>query len=280
MTNLNLNPGWIIRAAAALLFAAGLSCAEPELSVTRDEGPARLGQVYRVRCEVSWVGDAAAYAVLPAKFDAIDWGTMTVADVHGRVADGKNIVTQTIEIVPSKKGEQKVPEISITYLNPEATPPAEKADSRTAPTDSSASPSLRAEPFTMEVRPARIFFWNSGGLGASLLLLTVIGWRVAAHWRRKRQPISVSGGSSAPDLNSIQSILHLARQHRLDGKFYEYYQVLARAAEPADSQLASRLKSLAQEVGYRGSRPTDDDLDGDFRAVERALARVKEDIQA
>lgn len=262
-----------------LSFACGLSGAEPELSVTRDEGPARLGQVYTIRCEVSWAGDAGSCAVLPAKFDAIDWGTMTVADVHGRVADGMNIVTQTIEIVPVKTGEHKVPELSITYLNPEATPPAEKADSRTAPTDSSASPSLRAEPFTMDVVPARTF-WNSGGLGASLLLLTVIGWRVAAHWRRKRRPISVCGGPAGPALDSVQSTLHIARQHRLDGKFYEYYQALARAAEPVDSQLAFRLKAYAQDVGYRGSRPTDDDLDGDFRAVERAVARFKEDLQA
>ncbi len=192
-----------------------------------------------------------------------------------------NIVTQTIAIIPTKVGEHKVPEIRITYLNPEATPPAEKAVSRTDPPDSSASPSLRAEPFILVVRPARSPFWISGGLGASLLLLTVIGWRVASHWRSKRQPISVSSGApSGPHSDSSHHYLHQARQRRLDGQYYEYYLALAGAVELVDSSLHASLKARAQEVGYRGVRPTDDDLDGDFRAVERAMARLKEEQQA
>lgn len=279
---LNWNPGLVALVFSAIL--SGISGAEPELRIVREEGSARSNRPYQIQCEVTWSGEASEYAIQPAEFDPIDWGTMTVTGITGSVKDGQNVVTQDIVVFPAKVGTYDVPAIRVPYLNPEATPPAEKAAARTDPPASSASPSLRAEPFRLDVRPARISFWISGGLGASLLLLlTVIGWRVASHLRRKRQPISVSGaGSRRSDYESTHAFLHAARQRRLDGRFYEYYQELAHAAEtlPDAGALAASLHARAQEVGYRGVRPTDDELDISFRDVERALARSKEDQEA
>jgi len=277
---LNWNPGLVALVLSAIL--SGISGAEPEVRIIREDGVARPHRPYQFQCEVTWPGAASAYAILPAEFDPIDWGTMTVTGVRSSVKDGTNVITQDIVVFPTKPGTFEVPALRVPYLNPEATPPAEKAAARTDPPASSASPSLRAEPFTLEVRPARNLFWISGGLGASLLL-TVVGWRVACHLRRKRQPISLSGAApSRPNLESLHAQMHTARQCRLDGRFYEYYQALARAAEllPDTGALAATLHARAQEVGYRGVRPTDDELDISFRDVERALARSKEDQEA
>jgi hypothetical protein len=81
----------------------------------------------------------------------------------------------------------------------------------------------------------------------------------------------------------VQGALHAARRQRLDGKFYEFYLELGRAAAALPSEgrppgLAETLKARAQEVGYKGVRPTDDRMDGDVRDVERALTRYKETL--
>ena len=78
--------------------------------------------------------------------------------------------------------------------------------------------------------------------------------------------------------------MHSARQHRLDGDFYRFYLDLSRAAEALHAtgeapELAATFKTRAQEAGYKGARPTDDQMDGDLRDLERAAARHKETLQ-
>ncbi len=280
--NIQLNQRiWVLVFGLAVCIC-GLTGAEPELKVIPQDGHARPHSIFRIECEVSWVGEPSEYAILPAEADAIDWGTIVVGKARSFVRDENgsrtNIVSQVLEITPEKAGEFKSPEIRVSYLNPEATSPAEKAAHGTAPSASSASPSLRAEPFTIVVRPARLLVWISGGLGASLLL-TALGWWSARLKRGPQPPLP----SEAADLSVTQQAMHQARQRRLDGNFYEFYQELARAVEglPTEHQadggkLAGRLRSCAQEAGYKGVRPTDDQMDGDVRDVERALAHYKE----
>jgi hypothetical protein len=249
--------------------------AAPELKVIPQEAPAHSHQAYRVECEVSWVGNASDYAILPADAVQIDWGTVSVTEMKAFVRDDTNIVTQTLAIVPNQKGDYTMPEIRISYLNPEATPPAENPAPGTAPSASSASPSLRADPFEIVVRPDMTYVWISGGLGASLLL-TALGWWSVRRFGHRPQPCPPTAPSAVP--SAVQEGLHRARQRRLDGNFYEFYQELARAAEalPDSGDLAGKLKTRAQQAGYQNTRPNDDQMDGDVRDVERALARHQE----
>ncbi|NIA15493.1 MAG: hypothetical protein GWP08_15625 [Nitrospiraceae bacterium] len=121
-------------------------------------------------------------------------------------------------------------------------------------------------------------FWIFGGLGASLFL-GGFGWWLA---RRKRRPEPAAPSSDESSLSAVQDSLHRARKHRLDGRFYEYYTALSEAAADLSAkgescELTAGLRARAQDVGYRGHRPTDDEMDGHFRDVERALARRKEE---
>jgi hypothetical protein len=274
--------------ALAWVLVSGAAAAEPELTVIPQEGSVHPNRAYRIVCEVSWVGSPLDYAILPAEADPIDWGTAKVSHVRAYVrsdADGaRNIVSQTLEITPNKTGEFQTPEIRISYLTPEATSPAENsaapkaAAPGTVPPDSGASPSLRADPFSIVVQPDRTLIWVFGGLGASLLL-TALGWRFARHSRKPQPTLS----PKPADLPAIQGGLHRARQLRLDGNFYEYYLELARTVnglptERKPAGLAEALEGRAQAVGYQGVRPTDDEMDGNFRDVERALTRYKESV--
>jgi len=293
--------------APVFVACAVLSCiayAQPELKVIAEQGSAHPGHAYWIVCEVSWAGKASDYSILPAEADPIDWGTVALTDVKAFIrddADGpRNIVSQTLEITPNKAGEFKTPAIRIAYFNPEATPPAESAAPSavtpgTAPPDSSASPSLGAEPFSLMVYPDRTPIWISGGLGASLLV-TALGWWSVRRLRRP-QPLLVGSRVSGfgfrvseepkPDTPNpvFEEALRCARRHRQEGDFYQFYVELARAAEtlPADGhapELVATLKTRAQETGYRGVRPTDDQMDGDLRDLERAMAQHKENFES
>ncbi len=275
-----------------LVFVTGPAVAEPSLEVFPEVGKARPGKAYRIVYEVSWEGDPGDYAICPAEADAIDRGTVAVREARSFVRDGRNVVSQTVEIIPDEPGDYETPEIRIAYLHPEATSPAEAAAPGTVPSDPGVPPSLRADPSCMQVRPSRTLAWVFGGLGVSLLLLS-LGWWSA--WRLRR-PQPQPQTAAAMDWPAVQEALHAARRHRLDGRFYEFYLALGRAAglvEEVDvsavedrdspvsrSRLGQALFSRAEEVGYRGVRPTDDEMDSDLRAVERALAREKEELEA
>lgn len=265
-------------------FIVGWAHAEPELKIVTQGSVARINRPYHFECEVTWSGNAGQYVVLPAEIGSIDWGTITVLGSTASVRERLNVVSQTIEIVPSKAGEFKVPEIKVSYLNPEATPPAEKAAPKTAPPDSGASPSLRADPFTLAVRPAGTLFWISGGLGASLFLV-IAAWMIVRHTKRRSGRTPTNESPSAA-FGGVVDQLQLARRHRINGDYYQFYAELAKAAEALPgggedhAQLLVTLKNHVQSVGYRGQRPTDDQMDGDYRDIERALTRVKEETQS
>jgi len=276
--DINLNKE--LKTAVAVFGVVSLTLsafAAPELNVNLPEGSAVINHAYPIRCEVSWDGGADDYTILPAEIESFDWGTATVTDTEAFMRDGKCIVAQTIEFVPERAGEFDSPEIRVPFLDPEATPPAESSALQTDPTDSSASPSLRAEPFEIVVRTPRHLAWISGGLGASLLLLTAVGWWSARRLRRPRP--TTAGTAPALNLSDMQAMLHRIRQYRLDGKFYDYYRGLSRVSEIiGEPALASAFAGRAQRAGYAAARPSDDELDGDFRDVERALNRRKEEL--
>lgn len=280
--HIKLNIRLDVRALLVAILVSGAAVAAPDLKTVPQEGPAHPGHAFCVVYEVSWAGSPAEYSILPAEADPIDWGTVRVSDVRAFVRDGANVVSQTLVIVPNKRGLFKSPKVRVPYLIPEATPPAEKPAPGTVPPDSSASPSLGADPFDIEVRASIPYAWISGGLGASLLL-TALGWWSVRFSRRPQPPLKTPADA---DLARVQQAMHTARQHRLDGDFYGYYQDLHQMAEAMplpDADHANRIATLAarmQEVGYRGVRPTDDQMDGDWRDIERALTRYKETLQS
>lgn len=135
---MQLNRWRVVVTLALSVLACDKAGAEPELHIIPQQGLAHPNQAYRVTLEVTWSGGASDYAILPAEMDPIDWGTMTIRAARAFVRDAgngesQNVVSQTLEFVPNKVGEFTTPAIRVFYLNPGATPPAEKVDHGTAP---------------------------------------------------------------------------------------------------------------------------------------------------
>ncbi|MCC6699072.1 MAG: hypothetical protein IT365_25840, partial [Candidatus Hydrogenedentes bacterium] len=136
----------LVAALGSFLFCAAVF-AQPELKVQSDPQPARIGEPYRVSCEVSWTGEAGDFVILPAEVAKPDWANVKLSPVKAFVRDGNNIVLQTIVFEPTQEGEVEVPAILIPYLRPEDINSTEKPETPTHLNAPDAPPKLRADPF-------------------------------------------------------------------------------------------------------------------------------------
>lgn len=265
---------WIVLVAANGIALVG--AADPTVEVVRLSETAHPNEPYEVALEVTWSGPPDAYTILPAEFGDVDWGSVELTHVESFRRDDTNVVVQRIQFVANTTGEFDTPDIRIAFFDPEAVPEPKSSAQGTAPPDQSANPTLHVPPFSLSVQPDRTPTWIAVGLGASLFLAAAIaGWIV---YRRKTYSSAPPAPSPAFDPATVREGLHAARKHRLDGDVYGFYTVLSSAAqalpESSGVDLRTRLTDKAQHVGYGGERPSDDEMDGDFRDLERALAAV------
>jgi hypothetical protein len=131
---------------------------------------------------------------------------------------------------------------------------------------------LKAAAMTLVVRAP--FAWQPWAAGGGAL--AAAAGAAGAWWRRRKRAAAMSGAPGRTQREVVQALLHEARRHRLDGDFYAFYKTLQRAAQTLGLEEAGALAQRTQAVGYRGVRPTDDDMDGDIKRVELGLARTQE----
>lgn len=273
------------RALAAILWMALAASAwpAPELQLDVPEGDARPGKPYVVRCHVSWDGPPEAWAVFAPELDSPEWAEFRVGAARSRVEDGRQTVVFDVAVIARETGEFELPELRVPYLDRAEraargdAPPAEDGEKGAGEPP---LPKLTALAGTVTVRPDRAWLWWAFAGGAALL---AVG---ATYLLRRRRPAPASGpADGAPDIASVQEAFHGARRKRLDGDYYGFYQHLRAAAEQLsaaghDNGLVETLSARARDAGYRGTRPSDDELDADFRAVERAWKQCREERNA
>jgi hypothetical protein len=276
-----LNRNWVKCCAILCLSAVPVFALaqEPELKLVKVDKPISVGEKYRIDCEVAWQGDAAEFAVLAAEIDPVDWGTAELVESRATVRDGQNVVAQSIDLIPEKPGDFETPEIRIAYLRPKESKPPEDPSSRTNPNTRSAYPPLRVAPFTLHVDPGRAHPRAFGGLLGALSLFLVA--MVALWWNiRRRQPRlqPAASGIPHPDPDVAEAAIESASRLRLNGDHYRFYQELLSAVVPLGedaTELKSKFEKRMADAGYRGVRPTDEDMDGDIRELRRAWAVIK-----
>lgn len=267
--------GWALSlVAAALCLAAG---AEPVL-----EGPESAsgyaGYPLELVYTLHWDGQPGDYVVYPLEFDGIDAApgeadeaeadvppplTYHVTSTETRVRDGRPEVVQRLLVTARAPGAYTVPAVTVKYAPPDEL-------------DGPVRGVAEAPPVAVRVRDyekVRLAYTLAGAGAAALVAVGVaMAWRARA--RRRRSP----GPAPKTPLEQARELLHEARRHRLDGDFYAYYRALARASQllgPGAAALAKRYEDRARAVGYQAARPADDELEGDWKELERACARVQ-----
>ncbi len=230
-------------------------------------GPAQVvaGAPFLLTYTVQWEGDADDFFVAPAETDPFEGGTCSVRSVEAYSREGRQVVEQHIEVVANRPGTLTLPEVRVPYRE------AGKDDAK-APVTYLVAPDLSVEVREEHDRPAWI-------VPASVVLVMVVAAGLVGLVRRKKH---VDKGPVQSPAERVQSQLHEAQRHRLDGDYYAFYQTLDRimgqcGMDEEAKALKEKLDRRVREVGYQGARPHDDELTGDYRDVERAVARWKEE---
>lgn len=252
---------------------APLRAQTPVLEVLLEQDKARVDEPYRVMYETSWTGPADQFAIRSADPATVDWATSRVVETSTRQEDGKFFITQTIEYVPFESGEFEVLPFIVSYFDPAQLRVAGGASEEEGDAELPEPRILEASAFQLKVRPNLAPYYLSGTIAVLVALCTGVAY---ASRRRRRELQAVAAGINVPEPQTVQSALNLARQYRLDEKFYEFYKELSRAASlmapgTATRTLRGKLEAGAKEVGYRGVRPSDEEMDGVLRDVERAV---------
>lgn len=221
---------------------------------------------------VSWEGEAQQYVVLPATFEAPQYADMRLVEVAVD-ADAPQRAVQRFSVTPHLPGTVQFPamELGLVFA-PAAGDPAALAEREPAQKIPVALHEVQVAGAPQDLRPLII--------GALALLVIACG---LAYWIQRRRRLRLAASAAPLPLDEqVQAKLHEARRLRLDGDFYHFYQALGGAAtliaqDPETHALAAKLQMLAQQAGYGGVRPNDDDMNSHTRDVERALARYREE---
>jgi len=110
------------------------------------------------------------------------------------------------------------------------------------------------------------------------LSFLLLAFAVVFIYRKRRRPVPEIVPKEILDFPKIHAHLHAAKQYRVNGDLYGVYRELASAARRINPEapLTQALKRRADDVGYRGLKPNDDQIEGDFREVERRLAQERQ----
>lgn len=253
----------------------------PSLTVTPQAEAARPGEPFVVTLEMAWSGGPDAWGILPPEVDAPAWGTVRRGAATLSQRGGENVYAQTLEFVAEASGDYETPVLTVAYESPRVLVEG-FAEERMPEGTSAAGPMLReVSGGSVTVKVRKPFPFVPVGAFASVVLVlgvTAVAWRHYSTQQAEARRLA----RLAP-VERAQTLLHDARRKRLDGDFYAFYQQLTAAVSVAGSQaegkaLAARLQERTREVGYKGIRPTEDDLDGDAKAAEAVIDQWKKEI--
>ncbi len=255
---------------AVLTIVAALNvAAEVKVTATPQKYAALPGDVFPVEYRVSWTDGDGSLVVLPPELPALEWGTAAVLEMHIRDYETQFVVGCRA----NNPGTYSLPALTIRLVKDldSAVTTITKLDGAT-PTQV-----MESEPVQVVFRKPHTTLWIGGIL---IALLAGIGIAVYRQHKSRLEETNVPGASP---LEQAQELLHQARRSRLDGDFYAFYRALhgaltciaAHSPEP-HTTLREKIKRAIDDTGYRGMRPSDDVLEGDFRDVERIVAQEQQ----
>lgn len=266
-----------------LLLVAGSGAfaqTAPTLSVVPQDSPARPGEPFAVTLEVAWSGSGDAWGVLPAEIGDVAWGTVTRGEAHLSKRDNQFVYAQTVLFTARESGDYETPELLVPYETPDVL--ARSFSEAQMPGEDNPGPLLRQlSGGTVQVVVRKPFPFVLVGTIVALTLILVLAGLGTRRWRARNE--AAQRLARLAPVDRAQTLLHDARRSRLDGEFYNFYQQLTAAvsvaqAHPPARELASRLQERTREVGYKGVRPTEDELDGDAKAAEAVVDQWKKEM--
>lgn len=235
-------------------------------------------QAFPVVYEITWSGDPSAFLIAPPEVEALSWGTGRVVQSQSNEREGLNVLYYRLEFTAEGPGNYEIPGIAFRYFTPDqvAQPgPTQSDPGETTGQADADAPMLRAEPILLIVRAP-----NTVPVPTLVAVAILACCVLAGVWFFVRRRSWVTPPSQADPLAEVSATMHTARGRRLDGDYYAFYGEMLKAVQHLEPGTAVRalqtaLSDRGREVGFTGVRPTDDEMDGVERDVERAVSKAR-----
>jgi len=236
-----------------------------------------VGEPVKVAYTISWSADGSGYRIPPPNPPDLPWAETTLVRTESRRVSGRQLIEHVFALIPREEGAFEVPSIAFEYSSLQE-PPTAEARPPEQPDASNALMPLRAPPVPLEVK-GPLPRASAALLVTALLACLLVGWFFVVRGRRRSAAgfESLDGrAATAPDMEASSEKLIAAAQCRLEGDAYGFYTHLAEATI-GNAGLVERLKRRAEDVGFRNIDPTPDEMDSDYRAVERVIEKHKKE---
>lgn len=242
----------------------------PEVHATVMDVPAVAGQPVHVEYELRWPEDETFWRVAPPElpFDdpsaVLDWTEAAAA-----TRDTHQINRFVLQVKASEAGPLEIPALEFSVFRDDALPKNELAPLKEPPSTWEDGLQVVSDPITLNFQAAdsELGGWLAGLAAVAVIALAGILWAT-----RTRSSGADAGEQTATD---PRELVHEARKARLDGDFYAFYLSLSKAADATSTagakHLADRYRQRAQEIGYGGGHPSDDEMDAAVKSLEREL---------
>lgn len=249
-----------------------MALAAPNLDVISEKYASGPGEAFPIAYRIFWDGDPAEYTVLPPALPVLEWGKASLLEVRSRKTGDVNEIRLVVGYTSENTGVFEAPSFDIRVL--------EWNDGQNTGV-LNVSPETPAQvlgtpPVKVTVRRSRLPW------AAAAVTLSAVTIVLAAVYIRRRNRAKRKQPEASP-LEEGMALLHEARRHRLDGDFYAFYCTLRRACDLAgrvskrpNEHLIGILEQRIKDTGYRGLRPSEDNLEGDFKEVEQQITRMHE----
>lgn len=260
---------WAMALAAILLtpWQVAWAADAPEVTVVHPEGAIRAGEPFEVGVTVSWTGESTRFNISPGELVNPAWGEGNWDRVEAEKSAGSTKQTFIARFTATEPGEISVPALRLTYVDT-----AEQAGE-----NGRTSHQLEADGFPLTIRADYRWAYPYAALA---IVLVGIGVSAASVWYGRRRAQAANAPDALAPWRTVEESLHNARRHRLDGDFYAYYREQLRIVQfvggEVKSEFGSKLQKQVEAVGYQGHKPTEDEIEGSMKDLERALARWKE----
>ncbi len=258
-----------------LFFIAIVSFADSKeaISINPVEKHIYTNQYFQILVQVNKEKGESPYCFFPPEFELkSDALSLDVKKMATHESKEEVTLEVLIEGMAKKPGDYKIGPIKIPYTLTSEGFESEfiKDNTRVLPTSYWDVPAVQVKVEDEQWVKYRRYSLLGGGI-VCIIIISCGLW--LWYSKRESQQVVISEPSS-------RESLHEARKHRLDGNYYEYFRTLYGVAEkiygrkkqPELANLMKKIKEKMNEVGYKGVKSTEAEMDGFWKEVEKYLS--------
>lgn len=245
-----------------LLEVYSFADAKPSIDISTKEKNILAKKNFEILIHINAKKENEPYCFFPPEFENQSENLLLdIKKIGTKESENEVNVEILIEGIAQEPGEYTIGPMKIPYILLSSNIEAEfvKDSTSVIPTSYWDVPSLQIKVKSIAFLKYRNFIFVI--VGTSILFMTISLSILLYRNKNKRQMLKAEV--------SFNESLHVARKHRLDGNYYEYFKTLLEIINKLQGKdkntelinLEKKLKEKINEVGYKGINPTEQEMD-------------------